>query len=51
LAERRRIALHNALAENHKLSDEICAYKEMLNESKVLVEVLKVIKLLNKNIF
>ncbi|XP_011495135.1 PREDICTED: uncharacterized protein LOC105360057 [Ceratosolen solmsi marchali] len=41
LAERRRIALHDALAENHILTDQICIYKEMLDEARALVEVLK----------
>lgn len=49
LAERRRIALESALEENHDLNDEVKRlkdenrlYKEMLDESRALVEVLQV---------
>ncbi|XP_076183428.1 geminin DNA replication inhibitor isoform X2 [Ptiloglossa arizonensis] len=48
LAERRRIALDDALEENKELSDRVekleeenCIYKEMLDESRALVEVLQ----------
>ncbi|XP_014214121.1 uncharacterized protein LOC106643479 [Copidosoma floridanum] len=41
LAERRRIALQDALEENQILSEQLKVYKEMLNESRALVEVLK----------
>jgi len=41
LAERRRIALHDALEENQMLSEQLKVYKEMLDESRALVEVLK----------
>lgn len=50
LAERRRIALDDALEENKELSDRVekleeenCIYKEMLDESRALVEVLQVL--------
>lgn len=42
LAERRRVALQDALEENHILSDQLKVYKEMLDESRALVEVLQV---------
>lgn len=49
-AERRRIALKNTLEENkelskrlEKLEEENRVYKEMLNETRALVEVLQVI--------
>lgn len=49
LAERRRIALQDALEENKELSERVDSleeenriYKEMLDESRALVEVLQV---------
>lgn len=52
LAERRRIALKNALEENkefikqiEKLEEEKRIYKAMLDETRALVEVLQVIYL------
>lgn len=49
LAEKRRIALDNALEENHKLHDQIKqleeennSYRDALDESRALVEVLQV---------
>ncbi|XP_058806228.1 uncharacterized protein LOC131672783 isoform X2 [Phymastichus coffea] len=41
LAERRRVALQDALEENQILSDQLKVYKEMLDESRALVEVLQ----------
>lgn len=50
LAERRRIALEDALEENQELTQRIAKleeekkiYKEMLDETRALVEVLQVI--------
>lgn len=42
LAERRQVALHDALEENKILSDQIKVYKDMLEDSRALVEVLQV---------
>ena len=42
LAERRRVALQDALEENQILSEQVQVYKEMLDESRALVEVLQV---------
>ncbi|KAJ8679519.1 hypothetical protein QAD02_015306 [Eretmocerus hayati] len=41
LAERRGVALQDALEENQRLSERIKVYKEMLEESRALVDVLK----------
>lgn len=53
LAERRRMALMDALEENKKLREHIekleeenHVYKEMLDETRTLVEVLQVILLI-----
>lgn len=50
MAERRRVALADALGENktlrqriEKLKEENREYKEMLDETKTLIEVLQVI--------
>lgn len=42
LAERRGIALQDALEENQILHERLKVYKEMLDESRALVEVLQV---------
>ncbi|OXU30945.1 hypothetical protein TSAR_002783 [Trichomalopsis sarcophagae] len=41
LAERRGVALHDALEENRILHEQLKVYKEMLDESRALVEVLQ----------
>ena len=58
LAERRRIALDDALEENKELSERIerleeekRTYKEMLDETRALVEVLQVCSLISSPLF